>query len=55
MLIFKDVFLSDSNGYISVVVWPLAIANNIVLDESELVLIEYSVISTCAEFVLFRG
>ena len=43
MLIFKDIFLSNSNGYISVIVRPQAIANNMVLDESELVLIEYSV------------
>ncbi len=47
MLIFKDIFLSDSNGYISVV-WPRAIANNMVPDEYELVPIEYSVISPCA-------
>lgn len=26
MLIFKDIFLSDSNEYISVIVWPRAIA-----------------------------
>jgi hypothetical protein len=55
MLIFKDIFLSDSNGYISVIVWPRAIANNMVSDESELVPIEYSVISPCAWFVLFQG
>jgi hypothetical protein len=32
-------------GYIGVIVWPRAIGNNMVLDESELVPIEYSVIS----------
>jgi len=48
MLIFKDIFLSDSDGYISVIVWPRAIANNMVRVESEFVPIEYSVISPCA-------
>jgi len=47
MLIFKDIFLSDSNGYI-VIVWPRAIANNMVRVESELVPIEYLVMSPCA-------
>ena len=47
MLIFKDIFLRNS-GYISLIVWPQAIANFMVLDESELVLFEYSVISPCA-------
>jgi hypothetical protein len=43
MLIFKDIFLSDSNGYISVIVWPRATDNNMVRVESEHVPIEYSV------------
>jgi hypothetical protein len=47
MLIFKDIFLSDSNGYISVIVWPRAIANNMVTDESELVPIEYCHFALC--------
>jgi hypothetical protein len=43
MLIFKDIFLSGSNGYISVIVWPRATDNNMVRVESEHVPIEYSV------------